>query len=475
MTNASEFIDATPSAALLIESIRDIGYTIETAIADLVDNSISANANNIYINLNDDDVENIFLEIVDDGHGMNRNELIKAMTIGAKDPRIIRDKDDLGRFGLGLKTASFSQCRKLTVESNFNDEINSFTWDLDLVREKNNWVVIDNKKDNLAPGTKIIWEKIDRADFKLSKINTNSILKNIDNHLGLVFHRFLEGINLKSEKLKIFINGSEVEPINPFNEESNATLKSAVSTFKYNNSNIYVQYFILPHEDMVTMEEWKKFEMDGGYIKNQGCYVYRCNRLIVSSTWFGIMPKLATTKLCRAKIDIGNDIDSDWKIDIKKSTAYPPKSIKNFLSELIINNIESKGRNVVNKRTQELIKDKDMKLWVPIRTKRKITYKINRKHPLVKKLLNNKENLLILKLLENSIPYQEIYGEMCDNSASVIGWLEEDKNVLNDVKQLIEIFRSDNVPEEIIKSEVEYILIRSGIQFNEESFLEILK
>ena len=475
MTNASELIDATPSAALLIESIRDIGYSIETAISDLIDNSISANANNIYINLNDDDVENIFLEIVDDGHGMNRNELIKAMTIGAKDPRIIRDKDDLGRFGLGLKTASFSQCRKLTVESNFNDEINSFTWDLDLVREKNNWVVIDNKKDNLAPGTKIIWEKSDRADFKLSKINTNSILKNIDNHLGLVFHRFLEGINLKSEKLKIFINGSEVEPINPFNEESNATLKSAVSTFKYNNSNIYVQYFILPHEDMVTMEEWKKFEMDGGYIKNQGCYVYRCNRLIVSSTWFGIMPKLATTKLCRAKIDIGNDIDSDWKIDIKKSTAYPPKSIKNFLSELIINNIESKGRNVVNKRTQELIKDKDMKLWVPIRTKRKITYKINRKHPLVKKLLNNKENLLILKLLENSIPYQEIYGEMCDNSASVIGWLEEDKNVLNDVKQLIEIFRSDNVPEEIIKSEVEYILIRSGIQFNEESFLEILK
>ena len=381
MTNASELIDATPSAALLIESIRDIGYSIETAISDLIDNSISANANNIYINLNDDDVENIFLEIVDDGHGMNRNELIKAMTIGAKDPRIIRDKDDLGRFGLGLKTASFSQCRKLTVESNFNDEINSFTWDLDLVREKNNWVVIDNKKDNLAPGTKIIWEKIDRADFKLSKINTNSILKNIDNHLGLVFHRFLEGINLKSEKLKIFINGSEVEPINPFNEESNATLKSAVSTFKYNNSNIYVQYFILPHEDMVTMEEWKKFEMDGGYIKNQGCYVYRCNRLIVSSTWFGIMPKLATTKLCRAKIDIGNDIDSDWKIDIKKSTAYPPKSIKNFLSELIINNIESKGRNVVNKRTQELIKDKDMKLWVPIRTKRKITYKINRNIP----------------------------------------------------------------------------------------------
>ena len=291
----------------------------------------------------------------------------------------------------------------------------------------------------------------------------------------MVFHRFLEGINLKREKLKIFINGSEVEPINPFNEECNATLKSAVSTFKYNNSDVFVQYFILPHEDMVTIEEWKKFEGDGGYIKNQGCYVYRCNRLIVSSTWFGIMPKLASTKLCRAKIDIGNDIDSDWKIDIKKSTASPPKAIKNFLSELIVNNIESKGRKVVNKRTQELIQDKDMKLWVPFRSKRKITYKINRKHPLVKKLLNNKENYLILKLLESSIPYQEIYGEMCDNSASVIGWLEEDKDVLNDVKQLIQIFRSDNISEEIIKSEVEYILIKSGIQLSKESFIEILK
>jgi len=475
MTNLSEFIDATPSAALLIESIRDIGYSIETAISDLIDNSISAKANNIYINLNDDDSENISLEIIDDGYGMNRQELIQAMTIGAKDPRITRDKDDLGRFGLGLKTASFSQCRKLTVESNNYGEMNSFTWDLDLVREKNSWIVVDNKKEYLKQGTRVIWEKIDRADFKLNKINTHSILKNIDIHLGLVFHRFLEGINLKKEKLKIFINGSEVEPQNPFNEESNATLKSAISTFKYNNSDIFVQYFILPHEDMVSIEEWKNFEGDGGYIKNQGFYVYRCNRLIVSSTWFGIMPKLASTKLCRAKIDIGNDIDSDWKIDIKKSTASPPKSIKNFLNELIINNIESKGRKVVNKRTQELIQDSDMKLWVPLRSKRKITYKINRKHPLVKKLLKNNENLVILKLLENSIPYQEIYGEMCDNSASVIGWLEEDKNLLNDVKQLIEIYRSDNIPEEIIKGQIEYYLIQSGIQFSEESFSEIFK
>ena len=117
MTNASEFIDATPSAALLIESIRDIGYTIETAIADLVDNSISAGANNIKILLINNDNNQPFLSVEDDGEGMTENELLSAMRLGSKDPNIVRRKDDLGRFGLGLKTASFSQCRKLTVES----------------------------------------------------------------------------------------------------------------------------------------------------------------------------------------------------------------------------------------------------------------------------------------------------------------------------------------------------------------------
>ena len=117
MTSASEFIDATPSAALLIESIRDIGYTIETAIADLVDNSISAGANNIQIFLINDEDNKPFLSVEDDGCGMTEEELLSAMRLGSQDPNIVRRKDDLGRFGLGLKTASFSQCRHLKVET----------------------------------------------------------------------------------------------------------------------------------------------------------------------------------------------------------------------------------------------------------------------------------------------------------------------------------------------------------------------
>jgi K+-sensing histidine kinase KdpD len=128
MVISSEFIDATPSAALLIESIRDIGYNIETAIADLVDNSISAGAKNVKILLINDDNNQPFFSVEDDGEGMTEEELLSAMRLGSKDPNDERRKDDLGRFGLGLKTASFSQCRQLTVESTKSGKSTSMTW-----------------------------------------------------------------------------------------------------------------------------------------------------------------------------------------------------------------------------------------------------------------------------------------------------------------------------------------------------------
>ena len=173
MTNTSELIDATPSAALLIESIRDIGYSLETAIADLVDNSISAGAKNINIFLINDDNKNPFLSVEDDGEGMTEDELLSAMRLGSKDPNTVRKKDDLGRFGLGLKTASFSQCRKLTVESNKSGKSTSMTWDLDLVKEKNSWVVRKNYLNENKLGTKIIWNKIDRTKLEINSVYTN--------------------------------------------------------------------------------------------------------------------------------------------------------------------------------------------------------------------------------------------------------------------------------------------------------------
>ena len=205
MSNASEFIDATPSAALLIESIRDIGYSLETAIADLVDNSISAGSKNIKILLINDSDNQPFLSVEDDGEGMSEEELLSAMRLGSKDPNIVRRKDDLGRFGLGLKTASFSQCRQLTVESSKSGKATSMTWDLDLVREKNAWIVRKNYIDENKLGTKVIWKKIDRTKLEINSVYTNLILNNISEHLSLVFHRFIDGFASSEKKVNIYI------------------------------------------------------------------------------------------------------------------------------------------------------------------------------------------------------------------------------------------------------------------------------
>ena len=105
---------AIPEASSMIETFRAIGYSIEAAVADIIDNSISARAKNIWINFEWEGSET-WLAVKDDGSGMNNDELVQAMRPDSKNPLDDRSTKDLGRFGLGLKTASFSQCRLLSV------------------------------------------------------------------------------------------------------------------------------------------------------------------------------------------------------------------------------------------------------------------------------------------------------------------------------------------------------------------------
>ena len=426
MNNASEFIDATPSAALLIESIRDIGYSLETAIADLVDNSISAGAKNIKILLINDSDNQPFLSVEDDGEGMSEEELLSAMRLGSKDPNIVRRKDDLGRFGLGLKTASFSQCRQLTVESSKSGKATSMTWDLDLVREKNAWIVKKNYIDDRQVGTKIIWKKIDRTKLEINSVYTNFILNNISEHLSLVFHRFIDGFSSFQKKINIYINGNLLESYNPFNENNIETIKSEKRVYTYKGGNIKIQSFILPSIKKVDHEEWKKYEGEGGYAKNQGFYVYRANRLIIKGTWFGLLKKSEFTKLCRVRIDIDNDLDTDWKIDVKKSKASPPKQIRDFLGEFMAT-VEIQGKKVYFRIPQKS-KDNEMPIWQKVSKDSKSYYVINRSHPLIYKFLSeNKNNLAYLKLFENTIPYYDIFSLLASERESVVTWQEENE------------------------------------------------
>jgi len=473
LTNTSELIDATPSAALLIESIRDIGYSLETAIADLVDNSISAGAKNIDILLINDDDDKPYLSVEDDGTGMTEDELLSAMRLGSKDPNIVREKDDLGRFGLGLKTASFSQCRQLTVESNKFGKSTSMTWDLDLVKEKNSWVVRKNYPKENKLGTKIIWKKIDRTNLEINSVYTNLILNNIREHLSLVFHRFIDGLSSSNKKVNISINGNLLDSYNPFNESNIATIKSEKRVYSYKGGNIKIQSFILPSRLKIDHEEWRKYEGEGGYAKNQGFYVYRANRLIIKGTWFGLLKKSEFTKLCRVRIDIDNDLDTDWKIDVKKSKASPPKQIRDFLGEFMAS-VEIQGKKVYF-RVPQKSKDDGMPIWQKVSKDSKSYYVINRSHPLINKFLSEKKNnLAYLKLFENTIPYYDIFSLLSSDKESVVTWQEENEEDLNSIKELINLLKKSKMKSEKILTQIESFLKDSDLNISSDEIQKML-
>ncbi|MGV3589869.1 MAG: ATP-binding protein [Adhaeribacter sp.] len=215
-----------PNVANFIESLRDIGYSTEVAVADLIDNSITANSSNIQIYTVAKPT--MIFCLLDNGTGMSQKELVEAMRLASKNPNNSREKNDLGRFGLGLKTSSFSQCKKLTVISKKNGKIVSRQWDLTYISIKNKWLLISpvdishlplfSELKNKESGTLIVWENIDRVNSE----NFSGMIDRLRKHLSLVFHKFLEG-TVPFKKLKISINNNPIEPFNPFNHNHPAT------------------------------------------------------------------------------------------------------------------------------------------------------------------------------------------------------------------------------------------------------------
>ena len=483
-----DYLELDPPPSSFIESMRDIGYNLETAIADVIDNSISASAKNIYINIKFNHKNNDFmLEIIDDGVGMNNSEIAKAMTLGSKNPKHVRDKNDLGRFGLGLKTASFSQCRKLTVESFSKDyeEKNSLTWDLDVLGETNKWRCKINQTPKIEIGTKIIWEKLDRLgidyeelnyDQKKIDIKIGEIAARIEKHISLIFHRFIDEKSLEKtiRKIKIFLNTKKISPFNPFNESNNATYISPVTQV---GKSIKIRHYILPHRDKCDGKEYEDYAGDEGYFENQGFYVYRNFRLITWGTWFRIIDKLNAYKLCRVQIDIGNDEDSDWRIDVKKSNAIPPKYIRKILEEYIPK-VEVKGKNVLEQKAKKYSTDNIFDIWNPDKIKNKTTtFKLNRKNSLIKKIINSLEHGdEIIKEIEESVPYSLINLYLNDTQQKFQSNCDPKKQEFIDREtKKVKIYREDKIDDDTIKKMIMKKAELLGIDLIKDDFKNIIK
>jgi len=342
-----DFDLAAPNPSAMIESLRAFGYDLKTAISDLIDNSISANARNIWIDANWAGCRTTIC-VTDDGLGMNRTELLEAMRLGSKNPLDPRDSADLGRFGLGLKTASFSQCRNLTVRSKKSGESEAqYCWDLEYVTKCGEWRVLKeispeseilfNRLADQVTGTAVLWQNMDRLVAGDETEDKKALdlfliqLEEVKRHLAMVFHRFLKG----KKSIKIFMNDRAIDSWDPFLENHEANQRQPQEILIVSGNKVIITPFVLPHHSKLSAEEHSLASGPRGWNSHQGFYIYRNYRLLVAGDWLGLgFQKEEHYKLARIQVDIPNSLDEDWAIDVRKARANPPKAIRGDLKRI---------------------------------------------------------------------------------------------------------------------------------------------
>ncbi|MEC3767267.1 ATP-binding protein [Cupriavidus sp. SS-3] len=421
----------------MLESLRGLGYSTATALADIVDNSISANATEVRIDFKWDGPSSR-IAILDNGRGMNDGELEGAMRLGDKDPLAVRDASDLGRFGMGLKTASLSQCRRLTVASVRDGVQSCLRWDLDAIalNPDNDWLLYEgpaegshaflSSLESLKAGTLVLWESLDRvvtADHTVD--NFNDLIDNVESHLAMVFHRLIQG---PSAKLKLLLNGRQVSPWDPFMAGHPAKpWASPVTKHQTKYGSVSVQCHVLPHRDKLTNTEFDDNAGPSGWTAQQGFYVYRNERLLVAGGWLGLGNSRAWNReeahrLARIRLDIPNTADADWKIDVRKSTARPPVSLRPWLTRLA-ENTRDRARRVFAYRGSPVPAAGNQPIeqaWRVERLRTGLRYRIDESHPSVAAVLDGsgaqkRVVLAMLRVIEETVPVQRIWLDTVEN------------------------------------------------------------
>lgn len=444
---------APPRAGAMLEALRGMGYSTGAAVADIVDNSIAAGASRVDIEFSWDG-EASRVAILDDGRGMGDSELESAMTLGDKSPLDARDPGDLGRFGMGLKTASFSQCRRLTVASTKGDSHACLRWDLDeLARSPEiGWALLEGPAPGSEPfvatmfgrshGCMVLWESMDRIVTKaFSPAHFLDLVDEVEQHLAMVFHRLIDG---PRPKLQLTINGRPIVAWDPFMSGHPAKpWESPVARMSTDAGPISVQCHVLPHKDRLKAEEFERNGGPSGWSAQQGFYVYRNERLLVAGGWLGLGQGRAWNReeayrLARIQLDIPNTADAAWKIDIRKSTARPPVSLRQWLTKLAEDTRE-RARRVFAYRAapQARIGLPPVEVaWRAEHTKAGVKYRIDEKHPAVAAILDacgDHSELVraMLRVIEETVPVQRIWldtaeakdtprgGFSCEPSAEV--------------------------------------------------------
>lgn len=424
-------VSLPPFAPAMIDSMRAIGYSFEAALADIVDNSIAAGATRIDIQFRTN--PDPYVAIIDDGEGMTSDGLVEAMRHGGVGPNQVRSERDLGRFGLGMKTASLSQCRRLTVLTRRDGVMSGARWDLDLIAKRQDWVITVLEPNDFSDvphvadlekceaGTIVLWHAFDRA-LAGEADQQGALGRLVDlarDHLALAFHRFILGDD-GAAALAMAINNQPIPKLDPFLSTKRSTKVLPAESLSVEGSTVTFRPFVLPHISKMSREDLVLAGGEEGLRRYQGFYIYRGRRLITHGTWFRLLRQGELTKLARVQVDIPNSLDHLWALDVKKSTAYPPEAVRAGLLRTI-ERIAGQSRNIYTFRGNRINKRDVRHLWQRVDVRDGFNYEINREHPVVidaiATMSKGKQGGLstVLMAIEMSLPVDSIYADMASD------------------------------------------------------------
>ncbi len=346
--------EVIPGAWRLIKSLRDMGYEFEAAVADLIDNSIEAGARTIRVDLQFEG-DDSWVRIADDGKGMSPDDLREAMRYGSEREYA---KDDLGKFGLGLKTASMSQCERLSVATRHSKErarVTAYCWDLEHIKKTNKWEILPLDDEELGPvvcdplkettGTVVLWQRLDRIlglqhpYGPTAQKRLVNMCRDLEEHVAMVFHRFLSGESGR-RRLKIIVNNNEVQPWDPFcrNEKHTDELDAVPMDVEHEgvHGDLKLRPFILPAQSQFSSPEaFRKASGPSNWNAQQGFYIYRADRMIQSGGWSNFRTADEHTKLARVAVDFAPKLDDAFKINVAKMRVSFPAQARDEIKDVI--------------------------------------------------------------------------------------------------------------------------------------------
>jgi hypothetical protein len=404
--------------------MRAFGYSLPAAIADLIDNSITAGASTIHVRT-EWAGEGSWISVEDDGRGMSEDVLVEAMRLGSRSPREERSPDDLGRFGLGLKTAAFSQALSLTVATHHDGGLAVRRWDLEYVTAQNRWSLLMDADSTAQPivdafaanaiGTLVLLQNLDRLSGDTDADDhdaADNFLRHADGviaHLAMVFHRFIS-----EDGLRILVNGAPVAAWDPFLTGTLGGSRLADETLPLNGRSILVRPHVLPHASHLTADQHSAGAGPRGWNQQQGFYIYRARRLLVAGDWLGLpMQPEEHHKLARIAIDLDNSMDLEWQIDVRKATARIPRELRHELTR-IAGATRRRAREAYSYRGKTLARsgaDQHGFVWSPRIKNDAVSYRIDRAHPVVSRARDEPGRATVdalLRLVEETVPVAAI-------------------------------------------------------------------